>query len=662
MLQNIKSLLFCVFIFLILNIKPCFALEANVVENIYPDYACEFCGKDKFEGFNRKLFVFNLKMNKCIVKPINIIWASVMPKYGMDRLQSVYNNANYPLRVASCLLQKDFRASRQETARFFINTTVGFAGMYDPASTKFKIEARQEDMSQVLAHYNIKQGPYLVLPVVRGNIRDLAGKLLNCPFRPTAYIGAFGAAINAVFSINNITYSQPMIKKVDDSFADPYELVKQVDGISSFIKNNNLDRSEVFLEKIASQNFVPAGIVQQTPQLQTDIVLKDFHPQGSLTDSMRTTYFDNQKTYSSAWSELSVWNKCFNKQIKNSEIVLYPDKPKYRFKYILQKSKSSPLAVIYPSIGDGIASDKSAMLAKILFEQGYSVIIQGSSFNWEFIKSMPDGYHPGIPSEDAKLLKMTTSKIIETVEKNHDYKFQEKLLVGCSFGALTGLFTLEQDEKDNQIGFSKLIAISPPIEIFYALKCLDKYTQDWKKDDSDIKMRTALAGQKVVRLSQQVFDKKVEEMPESLPFTEEESKLVIGFLMKQKLSDTLFAIEHCSRCKKSDLYKKINSMSYYDYAKKYVFTNNQSDEKIDYETSLYTISDFLKNSRKYKIYHAIDDYFTNKEQIAWLKKTSGNKTILFSNGSHLGFLYRKEFMENFLDDIKITKSEINSGV
>jgi ABC-type transporter lipoprotein component MlaA len=74
----------------------------------YPDYAYEFVGQDKWENFNRKIFVFNLKANKYILRPVNIAWASVMPQYGMDRIQSFYTNMNYPVRLAGCLLQKDF--------------------------------------------------------------------------------------------------------------------------------------------------------------------------------------------------------------------------------------------------------------------------------------------------------------------------------------------------------------------------------------------------------------------------------------------------------------------------------------------------------------------------------------------------------------------------
>ena len=55
----------------------------------YPNYAETYLGEDKYENFNRKIFDMNLKMNKYFLKPIHIVWASIMPQYGMDRIQSV---------------------------------------------------------------------------------------------------------------------------------------------------------------------------------------------------------------------------------------------------------------------------------------------------------------------------------------------------------------------------------------------------------------------------------------------------------------------------------------------------------------------------------------------------------------------------------------------
>lgn len=636
-----------------------FAIQDVVIKSRYPDYSYEFNGKDTCEKFNRKLFILGLKLNKYILRPVNIAWASVVPKYGMDRLKNAYNNINFPTRFVGCLLQKDFKSSKQEAVRFLTNTTLGVGGLYDPALTRFKIEPCQEDMAQVLAHYNVKKGPYIVLAFVRGNLSDLVGKLLDCPLNPVSYAGPFGAAANAVLAVNNTTYMQPIFKKIDDNYADPYELTKKIDGIDRYIKNSNLDRKAVFAEKTAPENIIKVSKLSEEYTITPDVELTNFNSQGPLIDSMRTALFDNQKIDSSKWADVSLWNRCFDKKIKTSSINVYPGRDNYKFRYILQKNKNSPVAILYPSISDGIRSDKSLALAKILYDEGYSVVIQGSSFQWEFVKSMPNGYTPGIPAQDAQYLRTTTSKILENLQIKNGCKFDKKILVGCSFGALTGLFAAAQEEKDqdsgkNTIGISNYIVINPPIEIFFALKQIDKYTLDCANNPSDIKLRAAIAVEKAVQVSKKIYHKDIKDMPESLPFNEDDFKIVISAIMKQTLSDVVFTIENCSRAKKSNIYEAINNMSFNDYSKKYLSIDTEdSYQQINCGTSLYAITDFLKTSKKYKIYHSLDDYFVNQKQIAWLKQQTDTKSVIFSNGSHLGVLYRKEFLDQFKKDISL---------
>lgn len=634
-----------------------FAIDDTLNVCHYPDYSYEFCGKEKCEGFNRKLFIFNLKLNKYVLKPVNIVWASVMPKCAMDRLQNVYTNINFPVRLVSCALQKDFKGSKQEFLRFVTNTTIGVGGLWDPAKNKFKLEPRQEDMGQVLAHYNLKKGPYLVLPVVRGNVRDLIGQLLDYPLRPFSYIPIAGAIANTVFNINNTAYMQAGIKKVSEDYADPYEIAKQIHGFERFIKNENLDRDEVLNAKsVLSGNNIPVRDIKCNT-LKPDVYLVNYNPQSPLIDSMRTALFRDKTAKESKWSELSVWNRNFKKKIKTSKASIEPNRPIYKYRYILQKNKTSPLAIIYPSIGEGIRSDHADVLAKILYDEGYSVVIEGSAFQWEFVKSMPKDYKPGLPYQDASYLRLLTSKILANLEGKKGYKFERKIVVGTSFGALTALFTAAQEEKENTLGVSKYISINPPIELYFAMRQFDRFSTDWKNDASDIKMRAAVAAEKVVKITQKITDKKyanvIQGENEPLPFNDEEAKLIMGFVMKQKLSDVVFSVEKASTCKKCKIYESVNKMGFEDYGDKYLFVNQQkASEQYEYETSLYSLAGFLRKNEQFKIYHTLDDYYVNPEQLNWLKKVTGDKTVLFSNGSHLGFLYRKEFMDEFLKDVR----------
>ncbi len=662
-----------------LNLLNCaYALDASVQKNKYPDYALEYLGKDKFEGFNRKMFRFNGGLNKAILRPVHIVWASIMPQYGIDRIMSATNNIEYPIRLVSTLVQRDFKASGTETVRFLTNTTIGLGGLYDPAKKLFKIEPVQEDMEQALAKCKVKRGPYLVLPVIMSTSpRAIAGKVLDAGLNPSSYIASpVLAAVKAGILVNRTSYMQPLSKMVESTYADPYDILKKLYGIESHIKLSNLDRESVLYKSDAgieeptdSDNIVKVKtaliegsaktdniILKNDNALKPDLILHGYNPQAPVTDSMRTAFFEQPDINSSIWNEMSIWNRCFAKKIKTASVNIEPNRDNYRFRYILQKDKNAPLAIIYPSIGEGINSHHAVVLAKIFYDKGYSVLIQGSHFQWEFVKSIPESYKPGIPSRDALQLRIVTSKIIDFLQSKYDCNFKDRVLLGTSFGALTTLFIANEESRENILNIKKYISINPPIDIIFAMKQVDKNSEQWAEKYENFKNNAASTAAKVINIydNKKAKDFKIGE----LPFSEDEAKLITGFIMHQKLSDLIFTLENTFPSKRCEIYNTINNMNYQDYAKKYLLSDEvQTIDDLAFESSLYSIEEYLKKNSNYRIYHTMDDYLVSKKQLAYLKKCTGDKTILISNGAHLGFMYRQEFLDSLNKDITIFNND-----
>ena len=666
----------------------------------YPDYSYEFVGNDKFEGFNRKMFNFNLKFNKYALKPIHTVWASIMPKYGMDRIQSAYTNIEYPKRLVSTLLQRDFKASGHETLRFITNTTIGLGGLYDPAYKLFKLEPYREDVAQGLAKCKIKQGPYLVLPFINSTSpRSVLGSLIECPLDPSMYIGSpVTAAIKAGLLINRTAYAQPVIKMVESNFADPYDIAKKLWGLERYIKENNYDRKEILElalkeckqilkedktglavnvgdEKNTSENLTVDDTIKgyawfdkiednnldlTNKHLIPDIILKDYKPQCPVTDAMRTALFTTEGLVNkSIWSELSIWNRSFGKKIKTSKVSIDPNSEDYTFKYILQKEKNSPLVILFPSIGEGVTSHHSVVFAKMFYDRGYSVIIEGSHFHWEFLKSLPKGHIPGIPTQDIAYVRKITGKIIDKLESKYDCKFSDKSVIGTSFGAMATLFLADMESKENTLNISNYISINPPVELLYAVNVIDKNNESWNKNPVDIKKRVALSASKIIQLTQQKSENEEDFKLDILPFSEDEARLITCFVLRQKLSDLIFTIEDTKTSKKTDIYDTINNMGYQDYVEKYVIPKNQyTKEELSYITSLHSISSYLQNNDNYKIYHSIDDYLVNQDQLKDLRQYAGKNLVLFDRGSHLGYLYRQEFKEQLIKDVTKTQGQL----
>lgn len=689
MFKNKKIFIVLVLIFSItLNFFfPAFATEGSK----YCDFSRMYVGEDKYESFNRKMFNLNGKLNKFIARPIHIIWSSIMPKYGIERIQNIYNNIEYPKRLASCLLQKDFEGVKTETKRFITNTTIGLGGMFDPAEKFFRIKQVSENMDQALCKCKMKSGPYIVMPILSSSCpRSLLGRLLEAALDPSVYLASpLTSLIKGGFVINRTSFMQPVAKMIESTYADPYEISKKLYGMENFIKTSNLDKKDLLItdakllnkniiantnnenledimyqiEQIKDEEAILAGLEELTSgsssgassNLAPDIYLNDYKAQCPVVDSMRTALFDAPGINKSIWNDLSIWNRSFSKRIKTDSVSVYPNRNEYNFRYILQKDKNAPVAIFYPSVGEGVNSHHSTVFAKIFYDEGYSAIILGSHFQWEFAKSMPEGYCPGLPSKDADNLKLVTQKIINKLENEKKCKFKNKIIVGTSFGAMATLFVGDKEFKNDTMGIDKFIAISPPIELVYAINQVDNNSEELDKNTPDIKLKVATTAAKVIQITN--IKNKANYKFKELPFSESEGKLITSFLMRQKLSDLIFTIEGIDKNKKTDFYNKISNIKFKDYAEKYLLANSGGTlEDLRYDTSLYSISDFLKNSEKYRIYHSLDDFFVNKNQLEKIKLYSPKNFVCLNNGSHLGFLYRNEFLNSFKKEISLTNS------
>ncbi len=686
MLSKNKIVSFALLVLLALNNISVLAekidIQAVQTENCkYPDYATMYVGEDKYEKFNRKMFNLNTKLNKYIARPVHILWSSVMPKYGMDRIKNAYNNIEYPKRLASCLLQRDGDALKKETVRFLTNSTIGLGGLFDPADKIFKIKPTNENMEQALCKCKMNSGHYMVMPVLNAcTPRSLCGRMLEAALDPSVYLATpLTSIIKFGLMVNRTSYMQPLAKMIESTYADPYDIQKKLYGLENYIRNANLDRKDLLeteaelvqegqsalAEEMIAQigndeksemiEGTPTGMATELelikkPPLTPDIVLDDYNSQTPVIDSMRTALFDDSSVNKSMWNELSIWNRSFAKRIKTASISVDETREPYKYRYILQKDKTAPLVIMYPSIGEGSNAHHSVIFAKMFYDAGYSVIIQGSHFHWEFVKSMPKGYCPGIPSQDADYIKLVTSKIMESVCKKYGCDFREKVVVGTSFGAMATLFVAEKESKNNTLGINKFIAISPPIELVYALEQLDKNSEEFDKNSPEVKHKTAITAAKILQLSQLKENSDFEF--DTLPFTDEEGKLITTFILRQKLSDLIFTIENIAKNTKTDFYQTVNNMSYRDYAEKYLLKNGMLTlDDIKYETGLYSLADYLTHADNYKIYQSFDDYFINKNQLARLKTLAGKHLVCLNCGAHLGFLYRKEFIDALKNDI-----------
>ncbi|EAR22558.1 MlaA family lipoprotein [Nitrococcus mobilis] len=130
---------------------------------------------DPLESMNRKTFQFNEQVDRYVLQPLAQGWMFITPSSVREAIGNFFVNMTYPGVVLNDILQGKTVDAGRNLLRFTLNSTLGIAGLFDPASG-LGLHHHPEDFGQTLAVWGSGPGPYLILPVLGpSNFRDTAG-------------------------------------------------------------------------------------------------------------------------------------------------------------------------------------------------------------------------------------------------------------------------------------------------------------------------------------------------------------------------------------------------------------------------------------------------------------------------------------------------------
>lgn len=118
---------------------------------------------DPWEGWNRKVYQFNKAVDTAIAKPVTKGYKAITPDVVEKGVSNVFSNLGDIPNMINNFLQGKLLDSFSDLGRFTINSTIGIAGLWDPAS-KMGLEKHDEDFGQTLAVWGVGEGPYVMLP------------------------------------------------------------------------------------------------------------------------------------------------------------------------------------------------------------------------------------------------------------------------------------------------------------------------------------------------------------------------------------------------------------------------------------------------------------------------------------------------------------------
>lgn len=156
-----------------------------------PAARAEFkANNDPIEPLNRKIFAFNLTVDRVLIKPVAKGYRAALPQPIRDALRRVLDNLDEPLVMANCILQARFKSAAVTGGRFAVNSTLGVAGIADVAGG-WKMPKQVGDFGQTLWSWDVPNGPYLILPLFGpSSPRDAIGQGVDVYLDPLRYIPA----------------------------------------------------------------------------------------------------------------------------------------------------------------------------------------------------------------------------------------------------------------------------------------------------------------------------------------------------------------------------------------------------------------------------------------------------------------------------------------
>ena len=198
-------------------------IEADA-ETVVVEEEVEVSEIDPYEGFNRKIFVFNEVLDDYVAEPVSDAYLWVTPQFVQTGIANFFNNLKDINVVLNDMMQGKVEQGAQDSGRFVVNTTVGLLGFFDVA-TGLGLEKHEEDFAQTLAVWGVPQGPYLVLPVLGPSTsRGVPGSVFDTAANPATYVGL---PVQLIQMLNARANAEGALNFIDEAALDPYVFTRE---------------------------------------------------------------------------------------------------------------------------------------------------------------------------------------------------------------------------------------------------------------------------------------------------------------------------------------------------------------------------------------------------------------------------------------------------
>ncbi|MGC1305390.1 MAG: VacJ family lipoprotein, partial [Caulobacteraceae bacterium] len=188
---------------------------------------------DPYEHFNRKSYAVFRFLDRKAIRPASVFYAHALPSPLRKGLHNAIQNVNSPVVFFNDVVQLHPKAAAETLGRFAINSTVGVAGLADPATTA-GLPYHPNGFGNTLGRYGVPAGPFVFIPVIGpSDVRDLFGYGIDTVSDPLTWIRysarwPVSASRAVVGGLDTRANFDPQLKQIDAMATDPYATLRSL--------------------------------------------------------------------------------------------------------------------------------------------------------------------------------------------------------------------------------------------------------------------------------------------------------------------------------------------------------------------------------------------------------------------------------------------------
>jgi ABC-type transporter lipoprotein component MlaA len=597
---------------------------------------------DPLEPVNRSVATANHVLITFVASPLGDLYRALIPRFVRDRGRDFGANLLWPRNLAANLLQAKWRVAGTETARFGINSTLGIAGLWDPAWHWWSIAASPEDFGQVFGAWGWQPSTFLMLPLFGpSTLRDAVGLIPDTLLDPATY----RFPVSYVLTWNELVDAIPGYELFVASSFDAYDDAR-------ILWTLNRD------DEIADGDPPPVLRSDDTGPVQT-LELAFLAPR----------------------------DPEFGLRLHTGSAAIPSTGRRLPYSYRLQPG-TAPVVFLEPGLGTHRLGASSLALAEMAWLRGFSVALVSSAVSFEFMQRAASVSVPGHSPVDARDLHVALDAAARDLESRFPGRIGPRVFMGYSLGAFHGFFMAAEsaDPASSLLRFDRYVLLDPPVRLVHGLEQLDRfynaplvYPEPQRGQEVQRILRKALqvakaeleknGGDGYGRFEAMDLGGGSLEPSRALPFTNLEAEYLIGLAFRRILQSVIWVSQSRedlgvlltprSALQRWAAYEEIADYGYGEYLYGFLLPYYRdrlgllaSEEELARANDLHAIEAPLRGNPRLRVFANRNDFLTSSEDIDWLTELVGREhTAFFPTGGHLGNLHRPEVQRAIMDSL-----------